>query len=494
MEIAALFFLTSGLFLGWALGANDAANVFGTAVGTRMIRFTTAAIICSIFVVLGAVISGAGASHTLGKLGAINAMGGSFMAAFSAGFAVYTMTKFGLPVSTTQAIVGSIIGWNLFSETVTDTASLIKILSTWVVCPILAATFAIILFKLVTVLLKKTNFHLLRTDAYTRIGLILAGAFGAYSLGANNIANVVGVFVPSSPFTDFDVMGLMTISSIQQLFLMGALAIAVGVITYSKRVMMTVGDGLLPMSPVAAWVVVVSHSLVLFLFASQGLEQFLASHGLPTIPLVPVSSSQAVVGAVIGIGILKGGRGVRWRILGGISMGWMMTPIIAGIICFVGLFFLQNVFNQEVYSKVPYALSDPVMKRLEHAGVPTEPVHDLKGRLFTSGKRFEKALDERMALSYKEKSKFMDYARVDELVVDMKRASAPKLGGLSAGQIKAIRALGGQTFPHLWMFDEALARTSGEWQARDATTANKAHNKDLKTKLTFLHRLFRAKE
>ena len=55
MDIAVLFFLTSGLFLGWSLGANDAANVFGTAVGTRMIRFSTAALICSLFVVLGAV-------------------------------------------------------------------------------------------------------------------------------------------------------------------------------------------------------------------------------------------------------------------------------------------------------------------------------------------------------------------------------------------------------------------------------------------------------
>ena len=44
-----------------------------------------------------------------------------------------------------------------------------------------------------------------------------------------------------------------------------------------------------------------SHSIVLFLFASKGLENFLASYGLPTIPLVPVSSSQAVVGAVLGI-------------------------------------------------------------------------------------------------------------------------------------------------------------------------------------------------
>ncbi|MDH3914452.1 MAG: inorganic phosphate transporter, partial [Rhodospirillales bacterium] len=88
MDAAVLFFLSSGLFLGWSLGANDAANVFGTAVGTRMVRFATAAVICSVFVVLGAVISGGGAAHTLGKLGAVNALGGSFMAAFAAAFAV----------------------------------------------------------------------------------------------------------------------------------------------------------------------------------------------------------------------------------------------------------------------------------------------------------------------------------------------------------------------------------------------------------------------
>lgn len=56
------------------------------------------------------------------------------------------------------------------------------------------------------------------------------------------------------------------------------------------------------LSPISALVVVSAHSLVLFLFASQGLEALLQRHGLPTIPLVPVSSSQAIAGAVIGIG------------------------------------------------------------------------------------------------------------------------------------------------------------------------------------------------
>ena len=116
MDPLVLIFLTSGLFLGWALGANDASNVFGTAVGTRMITWRTAAIICAVFVILGALISGAGTSQTLGKLGAISALPGAFMTALSAAIAVYAMTKSGLPVSTSQAIVGEIIGWNLFSS------------------------------------------------------------------------------------------------------------------------------------------------------------------------------------------------------------------------------------------------------------------------------------------------------------------------------------------------------------------------------------------
>jgi len=104
------FFLSSGLFLGWSLGANDASNVFGTAVGSRMIRFRTAAICCAIFIILGAVISGSGTSETLGKLGAVNAIAGAFIVALAAGSSVYLMTKAGYPVSTSQAIVGAIIG------------------------------------------------------------------------------------------------------------------------------------------------------------------------------------------------------------------------------------------------------------------------------------------------------------------------------------------------------------------------------------------------
>ncbi len=337
MDVIVLLLLTGGLFLGWSLGANDAANVFGTAVGTRMVSFTKAAAICSVFVVLGAVISGAGASDTLGKLGAIDSLSASCVAAVAAATTVYMMTRLGLPVSTSQAIVGAIIGWNLYSGSPTDLSVVFKIIGTWVACPILAGLVAVVLFKITVPSIKLARLHLLRLDALTRLALIIAGAFGAYSLGANNIANVMGVFVSANPFTAVKVAGLVSLSGVELLFLLGGLAIALGVFTYSKKVMLTVGAGLMPLSPVAAWIVVMAHSIVLFLFASQGLESFLAGSGLPTIPLVPVSSSQAVIGAMLGLGVLKGGGGVNLSVLAKIASGWVTTPIIACSVCFATL-------------------------------------------------------------------------------------------------------------------------------------------------------------
>ena len=349
MDLAIVIFLLGGLFLGWSLGSNDAANVFGTAVGTRMVRFKTAAIVCSLFIILGAVISGSGTTETLGKLGAINALPGAFAVCVAAGLSVYIMTKFGLPVSTTQAIVGAIVGWNLYTGSSTNIKVLLIILSTWILCPIIAALIAMLFFILTKKLLKNTTWHILRLDAYTRTALLIAGAFGAYSLGANNIANVMGVFVPIAPFADIQLGSFLIFSSKEQLFLLGGIAIAVGVFTYSKKVMFTVGNDLLKLSPVAAFIVVIAHSIVLFLFASQGISHFLNSIHLPAIPLVPVSSSQAIVGAVIGIGILKGGKEVQWNIAGKITIGWFLLPVIAALISFVVLFVLQNIFNQTVY-------------------------------------------------------------------------------------------------------------------------------------------------
>lgn len=344
-------YLLSGLFLGWSLGANDAANIFGTAVGSRMVTFRTAALVSTVFVILGAVISGGGTTETLGQLGAVNALAGSFTVALMAGLSVAIMTNMKLPVSTSQAVVGAILGWNFFTGSPTDYAKLLEIVGTWFFSPILAGGFAIGLYLLAKRWLGNARIHMLQMDAWTRLGLIVVGAFGAYSLGANNIANVMGMFVFAAPFDSFSVYGFFEFSGTQQLFLLGSVSIGVGIFTYSYKVMTTVGNDIFRLTPILALIVVLAKSLVLFIFASQGLERILLSLGLPTLPLVPVSSSQAIIGAIIGVALVKSRSNINFAVVGRIATGWVITPIIAAAMCYVALFFVQNVFEQQVVDR-----------------------------------------------------------------------------------------------------------------------------------------------
>jgi inorganic phosphate transporter, PiT family len=342
-----LFFLTSGLFLGWSLGANDASHVFGSAVGSKMVTFRKAAIIASVFFILGAVLQGSGTSHTLSKLGSINAIGGSFTLALAAAITIYMMTKFALPISTTQAIVGAIIGWNLFTGNRTDGKILSTIVAAWVAGPVIGAVFAIPIYILVKKFKNSAKIHLIRFESYIKTGLILVGAFGSYSLGANNIANVMGVFLPAFNLQDLD-LGIITLNSGQQLFLLGGLATATGIITYSRRVMDTIGNNIIELSSEAALVVVLAQSLVLFIFSSTGLSDLFVKMGLPPIPMVPVSSSQVIVGCILGIGLFKGARNINFKVLGEIGLAWVISPVASGSLTFFLLFFMKNIFDINV--------------------------------------------------------------------------------------------------------------------------------------------------
>ncbi|MBW2528675.1 MAG: anion permease [Deltaproteobacteria bacterium] len=482
-------YLLSGLFLGWSLGANDAANVYGTAVGTRMMKFRTAAIACSLFVLVGAVVGGAGASHTLGKLGAVNALPGSFTVALAAGLTVAWMTRLKLPVSTSQAVVGAIIGWNFFAGATTDYGSLTKIVSSWVLCPVLAAVFAALLYKLVQVILKFAHVHLFQMDVMTRYGLFVVGAFASYSLGANNIANVMGVFVPSAPFDHLDVFGLFRLSAGQQLFFLGAIAIGVGVFTYSKRVMLTVGSDLFRLSPMAALIVVLAQAIVLFLFSSEPLENWLIRHGLPPIPLVPVSSSQAVIGAVIGIGLLKGGRNIQYRVLGRIASGWVSTPVLAGVMSFVLLFVVQNVFSQRVHEAVVHRISPEVVVELKQRGLYDEGLEELVDRRFEGALALQRAVSDRVAGATDAKV-VVELARVQLMVVDIERLKPFwDYEWYSEEQMTAVFRLHGRRFDHGWQLDAALAGLSDEWRSRPKTRQNRLYNKKLAEKRAHLHSL-----
>ncbi len=344
-----LFFLSSGLFLGWSLGANDASNIFGTAVGTKMLRFTTAAVIASLFLVLGSVVSGQNTAETLNALGGINTLPAAFSVSLSSALAVVLMLRVGISVSISQAIVGGIVGWNAYTNNPTDMDTLANICGSWIFCPIISGLIAVALYLCIKKLLHHSKMHILRQDLAVRLGMILTTALGGFALGANNMANVVGVFVDSCLFTPIKLGSFYTLSGVQVLFLLGAIAACVGVFTYSQKAIKTVGKNVLSFSPVVAWIVILSQSLVLILFSSQSLENFLISAGLPPLPAVPVSSTQAVIGAIVGIGLAKGGKGIKWSLVLKLMSGWVASPLIAFVLSYVTLSFMENVFRQPVF-------------------------------------------------------------------------------------------------------------------------------------------------
>jgi len=306
--------LIAGIFMGWAQGANDAANLIGPAVETFALRFWTAAGLASAFLVLGAVMVGSRGFVTYGAIGDQTLLT-SFAVMLAAGITVTGMTILGLPVSGTQAVVGAIVGGALLSGGV-HLEPLVKIFLSWILTPLGGLVAAYIPYRLISLHPHTLLGRLSTRERVVRLGLILVTAYAAYSYGANNVANITGVFVKAGLILPLPAA------------LIGSGALALGILTFSRRVIRTVGSRLVALNPFAALVVVLGEAITLYVYALFG---------------VPVSASQAVVGAVLGIGLAKGARTIDTRVLKRVLFGWLGTPTVACAIS-VGLsLFLRQV-------------------------------------------------------------------------------------------------------------------------------------------------------
>jgi PiT family inorganic phosphate transporter len=298
--------LLSGVFLGWTLGANDAANVFGTGVTTGIVRYRTAILLTAIFVMLGALLEGPKCMRIVGELSRLLPKD-AFSCTVAAAITMTLMTYLAIPASASQAIIGAVIGAGILSGSA-DFTKLYKIVACWVITPIGALVAGYTIHRALGYVLDKTVVSLNRRSLLYSAGIIATGCYSAYSLGANNVANVTGVYVGSGMLTP------------ETAALVGGLSIAGGVLTYSKKVMMTVGKGIVPLDPFSALVAVLAEGVVLHLFTQIG---------------VPVSSSQAIVGAVVGIGLVGDMQTVSGRMLSKIGLGWVLTPVLAGVMTLV---------------------------------------------------------------------------------------------------------------------------------------------------------------
>jgi PiT family inorganic phosphate transporter len=298
-----------GCYLGWTLGANDAANVFGTAVASRVVSFRKACLLCALAVILGAALQGHHGIDTISGLFESQGTDVLLVITLAAAVTVTLMTLFRLPISTSQALVGAIVGIGLATDSV-HWAGLIKVVVCWIATPIGAMIVSCIVYKLLGGIIEHVPMSMLTRDKILWGGLLIVGTYGSYALGANNVANVTGVFSNR-------IQGLSDF----HLALIGGVAIAGGVLTFSRRVMMTVGSGVMRLDAFTALVAVASMAVTVHAFAVIG---------------VPVSSSQGIIGAIMGIGLIRGTHVIRFRSVARIGCGWLLTPAISLILSAAG--------------------------------------------------------------------------------------------------------------------------------------------------------------
>jgi PiT family inorganic phosphate transporter len=261
----------------------------------------------SLFVVLGAVVGG---SKCLMNVSSITTglVLDSALAVLSAASTVTIMTVLKFPVSTSQAVFGGIVGTNIFRfgfENV-NWAPMLKFVVVWVLTPTGAAVISFLLYKILAILFRRIRSVQLQ-DRFITVGSWLVGFYGCYALGANNVANVTGALVGN-------------LLSVTEAALIGGLCIGLGMISFSKGVIATVGKGIIALDHFSGMIAVLAHSITVWVYSLVG---------------IPVSSSQAIVGAVIGLGYARGAKLSNPRIVLNIVLAWVATPLVAGLISYI---------------------------------------------------------------------------------------------------------------------------------------------------------------
>ncbi len=311
-----LLTLVMSIGVGWSIGANDAANSLGTAVGSRVLTLKRAIILICVFGFIGAFLQGSHVAKTIGKgivpldqLDKNLSLYIALIASFAACVWVVIATSWKIPISTSHSIVGAVAGAGLAAGATVKWKVLFDIFICWIFTPLGSAVLGFIFYQIF-----KSLFYRFVPRKYLKSSLavliIISGCYVAYSWGANDVANATGVMVGAGVFTP-------TVSIV-----IGAAAILLGILTWGYKVIETIGSE-------------ITHLLPIMAFAAQ-LASAVNVH-IYTILGVPVSTSHSIVGAIFGVGLVRGLHVLNVRIIKDIVICWLATPFISGVISFIAL-------------------------------------------------------------------------------------------------------------------------------------------------------------
>jgi PiT family inorganic phosphate transporter len=304
--------ILASALVGWSLGRNNVATLFGPSVVSGIMNYRVATVMAGIFVFIGSIIHGSAGLSTVNSITKVS-LGISLSASIGTAILIILMTHFSIPTSITQGIVGSLVGLGMMNGYV-NWHIVLKVAIFWVIAPFGAIAISFISHKLLSMHFNKIK-SLRKRQTILQMMTLLFGIYASYSLGANNVANVIGPFVGK---------GMLNTT---QALLIGGSVMAFGALMSSRKVIYSVGKNITSMEPFDASIAVFSESTTLFVYSLLG---------------IPTSSVQSSIGSTIGIGFVKGLKTVNFKGISRMIIGWIITP------------FLTALFSMMIYQFVTY--------------------------------------------------------------------------------------------------------------------------------------------
>ena len=383
-----------GFLMAFGIGANDVSNAMGTSVGSGTITIKQAIIIAMIFELAGAYLAGGEVADTI-KSGIIQAD-------------AFTDTPGTLvlgPVSGTHTIIGAVIGFALVTVGASSIqwGQLTGIVGSWFITPVLAGIIAFVIFvnsqKLIfnrTEPFKQAKkygpFYMAVTifilcivtisKGLKHVGLNLTGwqTFGI-SLGLAIIAGVIGVLYFRSQTFENKVKDKSGFSGVEKIFSilmlltacamafahgsndvanaigplaaveaiirqgglvegptrmaawvlpLGAVGMGFGLAVMGKSVMATVGTGITELTPSRGFAAQFACAITVVLASGTGL---------------PISTTQTLVGAILGVGFARGIAAINLGIIRNIVASWFVTLPAGAVLSIIIYYILHAIFH-----------------------------------------------------------------------------------------------------------------------------------------------------
>jgi PiT family inorganic phosphate transporter len=175
---------------------------------------------------------------------------------------------------------------------------------------------------------KEKEFHFHTVEKVFAVLMVITASGLAFAHGSNDVANAVG---PLAAVVSTAKSGMITGKAALDTWILvvGGIGIVIGLATYGRKVMATVGKKITHLTPSRGFAAELAASMTIVVASSTGM---------------PISTTHTLVGAVLGVGLAKGISAINLSVVRGIFASWIITIPAGAVLSIIFFFILKGIF------------------------------------------------------------------------------------------------------------------------------------------------------